>query len=624
MPLDWFAEPFQPYGSFAGEGALRVLGKPQLDPLAVLVRETGQNTWDARRDDSSTVTFSVSGWTVSAEQRTALQEEVFAVGPPDGLSLAAMLEMDGLNVLCISDRGTRGLSGPTRADQPATGRTDFTDYVFNMGQPRDIEGGGGTYGFGKTITYVVSRASAVVVHTRTRTEHGLESRLIGIAVGSQYDDHERRFTGRHWWGITDGSVVQPVHGSAADALGARLGLQGFSGDATGTDIMIIAPDFGGRTPRQGVTFMAHAALWHFWPKMIVTAGQPVPMRFAFGWQGEQIALRPIAAYPPLNAFARAFQGVKAFQSGEPVGDDVVIRPVEAQRPRRRLGALGIVRMPRLLRVPLDATADEPEEGEEARSPAAFAGNSHHVALMRQVNLVVNYRPGPELPMGDVEWAGVFINEPDIDVAFAEAEPPTHDEWTPAMIPDKIQRRLVNLALRNIDSELKVEFGVAHPPIEPDAVRSVVVVADALGGLLAGSHGIGPRQQDSAAPAQERHGTSGVRGPTFADVNSRLVLFRGEPCTETRFRVRPIDGLPVRVSADVSVAIDGSMVERDPPLGSAIPSVIGWGKVTDLEQGRLDEAAEITIPPGDDQLWALVVRNPPSAAVSINLTAKAVR
>ena len=55
--------------------------------------------------------------------------------------------------------------------------------------------------------------------------------------------------------------------------------------------------------------------------------------------------------------------------------------------------------------------------------------SHHIALMRSTELVIKYHEGPE----NVEsnYSGVFIanRSQDIDDAFAESEPPTHDDWS---------------------------------------------------------------------------------------------------------------------------------------------------------------------------------------------------
>ena len=87
------------------------------------------------------------------------------------------------------DRGTVGLGGPTtRGSSVSAVASDFVDFVFNMEQPRDVAWGRGTYGFGKTITYIVSEASTAILYTRTRVEAELESRLIGAAVGTPVPD----------------------------------------------------------------------------------------------------------------------------------------------------------------------------------------------------------------------------------------------------------------------------------------------------------------------------------------------------------------------------------------------------------------------------------------------------
>ena len=87
----------------------------------------------------------------------------------------------GLRLLAISDRGTIGLGGPTRADVasgPGVPR-DFVDFLRNVGLPPDKPMTGGTYGYGKAAAYIASRARTIVVHTRWPSPDGLESRFMG-------------------------------------------------------------------------------------------------------------------------------------------------------------------------------------------------------------------------------------------------------------------------------------------------------------------------------------------------------------------------------------------------------------------------------------------------------------
>ena len=46
--LDLYSEPFSPNGNVTSEGVLNQLGRPDLDIHSLLVRETVQNSWDAR------------------------------------------------------------------------------------------------------------------------------------------------------------------------------------------------------------------------------------------------------------------------------------------------------------------------------------------------------------------------------------------------------------------------------------------------------------------------------------------------------------------------------------------------------------------------------------------------
>ncbi len=53
-------------------------------------------------------------------------------------------------------------------------------------------------------------------------------------------------------------------------------------------------------------------------------------------------------------------------------------------------------------------------------------------MMRQTDLVVNYRPGEPMSNELLQYGGVFRADSDADLHFAEAEPPTHDDW---VLPD---------------------------------------------------------------------------------------------------------------------------------------------------------------------------------------------
>lgn len=632
-PIGWFAEPFQAYGSFTGEGARRVLGKPGLDPLTVLVRETVQNSWDAKRRDRAHVDFAMDGWNFTDEQLHTLRHEFFTGLPPEGIALGEVLDREEVAALVISDRGTVGLTGPVRADRPAGGRSDFIDLVFNMGQPRDDPGGGGTYGFGKTITYIVSEASTAILYTRTRVEAEMESRLIAVAVGSQYATQDQRFTGRHWWGVVDADRVEPLTGSDADDLALRLGFPGFEGDDTGLSMMVIAPHFDERTPWQTMTFIASALTWHFWPKMIPRdpeGGEP-PMTFRVSWQGEDIAVPDPEEYAPLAAYVKALRALHAHEDDRERDITVGIFPIRSQRPNRQLGLLALTRVPREPRRSVDEGADAEED---VVASAAFSGNSHHVALMRRVELIVTYLEGPELPGAHVEWAGVFLNDEDIDIAFAQAEPPTHDDWQSSMVEDKHYRRLVNLSLRNIQVELRREFAPLTASPGDGEKRSAVVIGNALGSLIAAAPGTGATKTtgggvpggavgdggggDGGGLSGGEDGSGGRSpAPTILDMTARPALHDGAPAMEVELRV-DTRGAEAHLLGSAHAAIDGSSAEREPPLGAAVPQIVGWRRAT--EPTISVRGDRLTLQAHDDAAWIMVVSNPAGTAVSVDIRA----
>jgi hypothetical protein len=491
-PLDCFSEPYPPHGALAAEGAENLLGRPRLDPLTVLVREAVQNSWDARRGGPGPVRFDIRAAGLSTSQRSVLGDEVFAHAPAAAARLRSVLGRGDVALLSLTDGGTTGLAGPIRADRPAPAGapTNFVDLVFNIGQPTDRRFGGGSYGFGKTISFVVSEARAVVIHTRTAAEGEPSSRLIAAAFSDHFAQGSQRFTGRHWWGRRRDGSIEPVLGDEADELARAIGLVPFAADETGTTIAIVAPDFRGRSPIQAMRFVADAITWNCWPKMVASPAAGPAMVFGVEVDGEVVDVCEPDQLPPLAPYADALRAVRDAEragtrrsastttASEPADGPVVI-DVTSASPPRRLGRLAMARVPVSPRVGRDVGIDDALGLGE---PASFDGLSHHVALLRQPELVVDYFEGPELPLLDTEWAGVFKADADLDDVFAAAEPPTHDGWEPSLVDAGPARRWVLSALLEL-RDAAAAFAVPHADAADDGRRSAVLVAEALGGLL---------------------------------------------------------------------------------------------------------------------------------------------
>jgi hypothetical protein len=97
----------------------------------------------------------------------------------------------------------------------------------------------------------------------------------------------------------------------------------------------------------------------------------------------------------------------------------------------------------------------------------------------------------------------------------------------------------------------------------------------------------------------------VRAPYFSERSGASVLIQ-------EFRL-PVAGTQ-RVRIDLAVAITGAGREIEPPLGAAMPGLIGWEDAA----GTLFATPEYVIEGGDGALWHAVVRPAPDTMTEIEV------
>ena len=466
MPLTLNSEPVSPTGSISSVGILNQLGRPKLDTLALLVRETVQNSWDARLSDDTPLSYIVHGWEMLPAQRQLLREHVFSARPTlDSLPMTQLDSDEPLLGLIIADRSTTGLEGPTRADVVPEGSSRrFISFLRDIGQPSNQNLSGGTYGYGKASLYLASGMRTILVHTRCRLSNGhLESRFIAAALGQRWADrNHRQFTGRHWWGRDGGDAAEPILDRDADELAAALGMSSFVDDETGTTILILdpllndraakdQPDFEAivRTPVQAFNLMAEYALWFFWPKMLDSSlGRP-SIQFRLQWEDTLIDLPHPAEFPPLIGFVEAMERIKGRRDDESVLR-AEIKNIGSERPSKHLGKIALQQF----------FVQKEYSFDTGSTDSLFEGITHHTALMRQAELVVKYLEGRPLASSSIGYAGVFITDAEVDAVFAKSEPPTHDDWSPNSLTESWHKTYVRVALRKISEEM---IGFAQAP-----------------------------------------------------------------------------------------------------------------------------------------------------------------
>jgi hypothetical protein len=621
--LRWHSQPFPPEGASAAEGILSQLGRPEMDLLTVLVREAVQNSWDARLDgEPGGVEFRLDLHTVSPAHAAAWRTLLLDGSPQNGahFPLRRSLSSGSIRVLVVSDRGTKGLGGPTRADEMTTGPRDFVTFVRNIGEPRDTDLGGGTYGFGKGIFFMLSASNSILIHTRAAAPDGtLETRLIGSSLSKSYVDPmtAKRFTGRHWWGKVSGALVEPLVDDEADAMAARLGLAPFAESETGTSIVVIDPDLsdfeGGA--QEASAHMADAILWHLWPKMIRDESGRSPIRFSVRCDQVEVAVPDPETTLPVKMFVRAYKELQTTKK----------RELYCKSPRKYLGNLGLVKqlMP-------------PTEISRAGQDAGIEHLVHHVCLMRPAELVVSYYAGPKPPGVNVGYAGIFRADESMDVIYAQSEPPTHDAWNWQSLtgPD---RTFVRTTFRRIDEELDGFLGLTT--VVRTGVSGVALGAASgfFSKLLRGSWGQGGRT--AAVNGAEKVGvglrpTPGSGAGTGADPGlsaagrSQIrprVQYEGHPYlarSEGSAVVVQEFTLPVevrqRLYVDLDVATKVGATGREGsrrPIGGGAPQLLKWidptGNETFDSQPLVDGGAgrwRAVIVPAPDTVTDIAIRS----------------
>ena len=614
MKLYRHSEPYSPDGNLSAEGFENLLGTPSLDLLAVLVREALQNICDATRPAVGTARACIRIRVLSDSQRSVLRESVFSQ-LPDERTAATHLEtifrnQEPLHVLEIADYGTSGLAGPSRADiPPQRGENpDFVNFFRNIGAVRDVQGGGGTYGYGKATLYRASRAHAIVVDTLTTDRGHLVRRFMAAQMGRAVPG---RFTGRHWWGVRskDGQTAEPVTGNDAERLARLLGLPSRVGapDGLGTTIVILAPHLPG-TMEEVVGALQEQILWYFWPRLMADAppGKRLEAEVACEENGWKSVPRP-EEFPPLNLLCRAMRAIGGGGQG-----DVEVYPIASKRPRRTLGRLAIMRGQAGMRRWLLP----PAQNEELKNGSALASiipeRLCHVALMRPARFVVRYEKGGEEIDPEREWGGVFIcsEDEEVETAFARSEPPAHDDWQPESLPSRSREKtFVNVALRRIR---ELMAGGANPPTPPPGSDMPLArPSTILGTLLPGRQGEGA---GVGRLGQGKRGGSGRRKP-FTQPRPRGLLAdeSGDRIAEFEFEIHDC-GKDVSLEAEPLVAIDGGLAKPDQDVGH--PRVLAWVRPdgSEIPGGGMLEPDQIGT-------WRARVSIPGEFAVALRLDIK---
>ena len=607
-PLDLYSEPFAKTGNMNAGGIRRLLGRPALGSLQTFVREGIQNSLDATVGDQGiTVRFRVR--TLTRAQHDALRDVVLINRPHAGADatgdeLDVSLAKPHVRVLELCDFGTEGLSGPTDADAPRDGGepTNFVDFLRNVGSARDTYQGGGTYGFGKSSLYEMSHCATIVVDSQTTSGGHPIRRFMASHLGAAFDGMSRkggrsRFTGRHWWGVLDGQEpIEPVTGDAAREVAHALGMLSRSAVDTGTSILIVDPVMNGDGVESMPDDIVEAVLWNFWPRMAASTPAARSLRVEVELDGDRVPVPAPEDFPPLDLFAAAI-GKHRTKSED-------LQPIWCLRPQKQIGALAVQR---------GLCADRC--GPALRDASIIPKQAHHIALMRPVELVVRYVEGEPLADPRFEWAGVFIcsDDDEVESAFADAEPPAHDDWVPENLPKGRAKTFVRLALRRLE---EIARPVRNPAgAEPNLAGSgpsLAATAAKMGQFLSTTPAAGPGRPQSNPRRPSSSRSLRISAPRFDGLQ---VDAHGHPVARFRAELEN-DGSDADLClvAEACLVVDGgSTDDRDLPDGFG-PVVT---RIELCNTGRSINSTSMPIGKDAGPVQVLV-RTIPDAAVGVRL------
>lgn len=262
--------------------------------------------------------------------------------------------------------------------------------------------------------------------------------------------------------------------------------------------MIIDPMFDSDIADDIGDELVEAVLWNFWPRMAESTPPEKRLNVQLEVEGQHVPIPKPEKFPPLDLFSKALQRLRSNDG---------ITGIRCESPKKVLGRLVICD---------GLTADR--NGPALRSGSSIPSQAAHIALMRPVELVVTYLRGDPFPDPRFEWAGVFIcsDEDDVEAAFAEAEPPAHDDWIPSNLPKGRTRTYVTVALKRLTEHAKRVSGARSPQPDPsDGGPSLAATASKLGRLLttSSSRGSARSPKPGHMPARREAGIA-VQRPLF--------------------------------------------------------------------------------------------------------------
>ena len=223
-----------------GSSLLKLIQNNNMPVLDLLVRESIQNSLDARMPNSKYVEMNYLTGTFDSFR---LSMELEGITKP----LRARFPQEQYDFIAARDSHTVGLTG--ELDYKKVKNNDYGNLlklIYEICKPQEAEGAGGSWGLGKTVYFRIG-IGLVIYYSRIKTNYGFSSRLAASYVENEsapnamipvYKDQAKR--GIAWWGESIGeNITQPITDEEYINDFLRIfSIEPYSNDETGTTIII--------------------------------------------------------------------------------------------------------------------------------------------------------------------------------------------------------------------------------------------------------------------------------------------------------------------------------------------------------------------------------------------------
>lgn len=225
----------------SGSSLLKLIQNNNMPILDLLVRESIQNSLDAKNDKDAYVSVDFLTGTFD---KSSLNSELDRITD----SLNQRYSNDRYKYIAIRDSNTVGLTGKLHYDDVTDNQYgNLLKLVYEISKPQEAEGAGGSWGLGKTVYFRVG-IGLVIYYSRIINENGnYESRLAVSLVENELDSdalipmlNGKSKRGIAWWGEEIGNnKTRPITDEAdIEYILDIFGIKPYEQDETGTTLII--------------------------------------------------------------------------------------------------------------------------------------------------------------------------------------------------------------------------------------------------------------------------------------------------------------------------------------------------------------------------------------------------